>query len=190
MAIADVLFGAVNPSGKLTMTFPRSLGQVPIYYNQKNTGRPLGNKEGNFEKFKSNYIDERNEPLFPFGFGLSYTTFEYSNIKLSETSFNANQTVKVSVDIINTGNFDGKEVVQLYIRDLVGSVTRPIKELKGFQKINIKKGEKQTVTFDISVEDLKFYNSDLKHVAEPGEFEIFIGSNSDTNLKLKLVLVI
>ena len=189
-AIADVLFGDVNPSGKLTMTFPRSLGQVPIYYNQKNTGRPLGNKEGNFEKFKSNYIDERNEPLFPFGFGLSYTTFEYSNIKISENSFKANQTVKVSVDITNTGNFDGKEVVQLYIRDLVGSVTRPIKELKGFQKINIKKGEKQTVTFDISVEDLKFYNSDLKYVAEPGDFEVFIGSNSDTNLKEKLVLVI
>lgn len=189
-AIADVLFGDVNPSGKLTMTFPRSLGQVPIYYNQKNTGRPLGNSEGNFEKFKSNYIDERNEPLFPFGFGLSYTTFEYSNIKISDTTINENQRVKVSVDITNTGNFDGKEVVQLYIRDLVGSVTRPIKELKGFQKINIKKGEKQTVTFDISVEDLKFYNSDLKYVAEPGEFEIFIGSNSDTNLKLKLVLVI
>ena len=189
LAIADVLFGAVNPSGKLTMTFPRNVGQIPIYYNEKNTGRPLGNKEGNFEKFRSNYIDERNEPLFPFGFGLSYTTFEYSNLKISETSFKANQTVKVAVDITNTGNFDGKEVVQLYIRDLVGSVTRPLKELKGFQKINIKKGAKQTVTFDISVEDLKFYNSDLKYVAEPGEFEIFIGTSSDTSLKLKLVLV-
>ena len=189
LAIADVLFGDINPSGKLTMTFPRNVGQIPIYYNEKNTGRPLGNKEGNFEKFRSNYIDERNEPLFPFGFGLSYTTFEYSNLKISETSFKANQTVKVAVDITNTGNFDGKEVVQLYIRDLVGSVTRPVKELKGFQKINIKKGEKQTVTFDISVEDLKFYNSDLKYVAEPGEFEIFIGTSSDTSLKLKLVLV-
>ena len=189
LAIADVLFGNVNPSGKLTMTFPRNVGQIPIYYNEKNTGRPLNNKEGNFEKFRSNYIDERNEPLFPFGFGLSYTTFEYSNLKISETSFKANQTVKVAVDITNTGNFDGKEVVQLYIRDLVGSVTRPLKELKGFQKINIKKGAKQTVTFDISVEDLKFYNSDLKFVAEPGEFEIFIGSNSDTSLKEKLVLV-
>ncbi len=189
LAIADVLFGDINPSGKLTMTFPRNVGQIPIYYNEKNTGRPLGNKEGNFEKFRSNYIDERNEPLFPFGFGLSYTTFEYSNLKLSETTFKSNQTIKVSVDITNTGNFDGKEVVQLYIRDLVGSVTRPVKELKGFRKINIKKGEKQTVTFDISVEDLKFYNSDLKYVAEPGEFEIFIGTSSDTSLKLKLVLV-
>ena len=153
-------------------------------------GRPLNNTEGNFEKFRSNYIDERNEPLFPFGFGLSYTTFDYSNIKISETTLKANQTVKISVDVTNTGNFDGKEIVQLYIRDLVGNVTRPLKELKGFQKINLKKGEKQTVTFDISVEDLKFYNSDLKHVAEPGDFEIFIGSNSNANLKLKLVLVI
>ena len=188
-AIADVLFGNVNPSGKLTMTFPRSVGQVPIYYNQKNTGRPLVNTEGKFEKFRSNYIDERNEPLFPFGFGLSYTTFEYSNLKVSSNTMNFNQTLKVTVDITNTGNFDGKEIVQLYIRDLVGSVTRPIKELKGFQKINIKKGEKQTVTFEISVQDLKFYNSDLQFVAEPGEFEIYVGGSSNTNLRTKIELV-
>nr|WP_225318024.1 beta-glucosidase BglX [Flavobacterium luteum] len=188
-AIADVLFGDENPSGKLTTTFPRSLGQVPIYYASKNTGRPLGNIEGKFEKFKSNYIDERNEPLFPFGFGLSYTTFEYSNMKLSSSKMNTNDKLKVSVDVTNTGNYDGKEVVQLYIRDLVGTVTRPLKELKGFQKIALKKGEKQTVTFQISQEDLKFYNSDLKFVAETGEFEVFIGGNSDTQLKEKFELV-
>lgn len=183
LAIADVLFGDENPSGKLTMTFPRSLGQVPIYYNHKNTGRPLGNKDGVFEKFKSNYIDERNEPLFPFGYGLSYTTFEYSNLKISSTKISLSETLKVTVDVANTGNLDGKEVVQLYIRDLVGSVTRPLRELKGFQKITIKKGERQTVTFQITAEDLKFYNSDLQFVAEPGEFEIFVGSNSNAELK-------
>jgi beta-glucosidase len=188
-AIADVLFGNENPSGKLTTTFPRSVGQVPIYYAAKNTGRPLGNKEGIFEKFKTNYIDERNEPLFPFGFGLSYTSFDYSNLRLSTTTIKPNETVLASVDVTNTGNFDGKEVVQLYIRDLVGSITRPIKELKGFQKINLKKGEKQTVTFEIAVEDLKFYNSDLQFVAEPGKFQVFIGTNSDTTNKIEFDLV-
>lgn len=188
-AIADVLFGDENPSGKLTTTFPRSIGQVPIYYASKNTGRPLGNNDGKFEKFKSNYIDERNEPLFPFGYGLSYTNFEYSNMKISASKINSNETLKVSVDVSNTGNYDGKEVVQLYIRDVVGSVTRPIKELKGFQKVAIKKGEKQTITFEITQEDLKFYNSDLQFVAEPGEFEVFIGGNSDTQLKEKFLLI-
>ncbi len=188
-AIADVLFGDENPSGKLTTTFPRSVGQIPIYYSHKNTGRPLGNKEGKFEKFRSNYLDQRNEPLFPFGFGLSYTTFEYSNLKLSAPKINSKQNLKVTVDVANTGDFDGKEVVQLYIRDLVGSVTRPVKELKGFQKISIKKGEKQTVTFDISVQDLKFYNAELQFVAEPGAFEIFVGANSDTDIKAKFELV-
>ena len=189
LAIADVLFGTINPSGKITATFPRSIGQIPIYYNQKNTGRPLGNKDGQFEKFKSNYIDLRNEPLFPFGYGLSYTNFDYSNFKLSTSVINFNQNITASVDITNSGNYDGEEVVQLYIRDLVGSVTRPIKELKGFQKVNIKKGEKQTITFSISVQDLKFYNSDLKFVAETGDFEIFIGTNSDTQMKLNFKLI-
>ncbi len=188
-AISDVLFGAVNPSGKLTMTFPRSVGQVPIYYSAKNTGRPLGNKEGVFEKFKSNYIDMRNEPLFPFGYGLSYTKFEYSNLKISNNKISTNQTLTVSVDVTNTGNFDGKEIVQLYTKDLVGSVTRPIKELKGFQKIDLKKGEKQTVVFELSAQDLKFYNSELQFVAEPGDFEVFVGTNSDTTLKAKFELV-
>ncbi|SEA69548.1 beta-glucosidase [Flavobacterium gillisiae] len=183
-AIADVLFGIENPSGKLTTTFPRSVGQVPIYYSHKNTGRPLGNKEGNFEKFKSNYIDERNEPLYPFGFGLSYTTFEYSNLKTSSEKMNSNEKINVSVDITNTGNFDGKEVVQLYLRDVVGSITRPLKELKGFQKIALKKGEKKTVTFEISIEELKFYNSDLEFVAEDGQFEVYIGGSSNTDNKV------
>ncbi|WP_413998515.1 beta-glucosidase BglX [Flavobacterium sp. W1B] len=188
-AIADVLFGNENPSGKLTATFPRNVGQVPIYYNQKNTGRPLMNKEGKFEKFRSNFIDERNEPLFAFGYGLSYTSFDYSNLKISSDKMKFNDTLKVTVDVTNTGNYDGKEVVQLYIRDLIGSVTRPVRELKGFQKINLKKGEKQTVTFDISVEDLKFYNSDLEFVAEPGAFQIFVGtdSNADKNVSFELI---
>jgi beta-glucosidase len=188
-AIADVLFGDENPSGKLTTTFPRSIGQIPIYYNAKNTGRPLGNSEGKFEKFKTNYIDERNEPLFRFGFGLSYTSFTYGNLFISSNKMTASETINVSVPITNSGKFDGKEVVQLYIRDVIGSVTRPLKELKGFQKIEIKKGETKTVTFEISIEDLKFYNADLQFVAEPGKFEIFIGTNSDTTNKIEFDLV-
>ena len=188
-AIADVIFGIENPSGKLTTTFPRSVGQIPIFYNHKNTGRPLGNSEGKFEKFKSNYLDERNEPLFPFGYGLSYTNFNYNNLRLSANKINSKTTLIASIDITNTGKFDGKEIVQLYIRDLVGSVTRPVKELKGFKKIDFTKGEKQTVTFEISVEDLKFYNSDLKFVAEPGMFEVFIGTNSATTLSAKFELI-
>ena len=188
-AIAGVLFGDVTPSGKLSATFPRSVGQVPIYYAAKNTGRPLGNKQGNFEKFRSNYLDERNEPLFPFGFGLSYTAFKYSNLRLSANTMKSNDKLQAFVDVTNTGNFDGKEVVQLYIRDLVGSVTRPIKELKGFKKISLKKGETQTVSFEITVEDLKFYNSDLQFVAEPGRFQLFIGTNSDTTDKIEFDLV-
>ncbi|MDO9038149.1 MAG: beta-glucosidase BglX, partial [Lutibacter sp.] len=168
LAISDVLFGDVNPSGKLTATFPRSVGQIPIFYNHKNTGRPLLNTEGKFEKFRSNYIDERNEPLFPFGFGLSYTTFNYGKIAISSDKMKVADKIKISVDVTNSGNYDGKEVVQLYIRDLVGSVTRPVKELKGFQKIFLKKGETKTVTFTLSIEDLKFYDYDLNFVAEPG----------------------
>lgn len=189
LAISDVLFGDVNPSGKLTATFPRNVGQIPIFYNHKNTGRPLGNKEGKFEKFKSNYLDIQNEPLYPFGYGLSYTTFDYSNIKLSSTKTNANESIEVTVDVTNSGNYDGKEVVQLYIRDLVGSITRPIKELKGFQKVDIKKGETKTVSFKVTENDLKFYNSNLDFVCEPGYFEVFVGTNSNTNLKSKFELV-
>lgn len=188
-AIADVLFGDTNPSGKLTMTFPRNVGQIPIYYNHKNTGRPLGNKEGRFEKFKTNYLDVPNEPLFPFGFGLSYTTFSYSNLKISKDKLTKNESITVSVEITNTGNFDGKEVVQMYIRDLVGTVTRPVKELKGFDKIFIKKGETKTVTFTISEEDLKFYNSELDFISEAGDFEVFVGTDSDITEKVQFTLL-
>ena len=176
-AIADVLFGDVNPSGKLTTSFPQNVGQVPIYYAHKNTGRPLG--EGKwFEKFRSNYLDVSNDPLYPFGYGLSYTTFSYSDVKLSSASLKGNQTLTASVTVTNTGKRDGKETVQLYIRDLVGSITRPVKELKGFQKISLKAGESRTVTFSITPNDLKFYNGDLKYDWEPGEFSIMIGASS------------
>ena len=189
LAISDVLFGDVVPSGKLTATWPRSVGQIPIYYSHKNTGRPLGNEEGKFEKFKSNYIDERIEPLYPFGYGLSYTKFDYSKVKISSNKMAKNDKITVSVDIKNTGNYDGKEVVQLYTRDLVGSVTRPVKELKGFQKVEIKKSETKTVSFTITEEDLKFYNQNLEFIAEPGTFEVFIGANSDTKNKEAFELV-
>ncbi|MCX2679296.1 beta-glucosidase BglX [Galbibacter sp. EGI 63066] len=182
LAISDVLFGDVNPSGKLTATFPMNVGQVPIYYNHKNTGRPLSNKEGKFEKFRSNYLDVRNEPLYPFGYGLSYTNFDYSNLKLSSETISMQDTLEVFVDIANTGDYDGKEVVQLYIRDLVGSVTRPVKELKAFKKIELKKGETKNISFELSVEDLKFYNSDLDFVAEPGMFQVFVGTDSESVL--------
>ncbi|WP_114791956.1 beta-glucosidase BglX [Niabella yanshanensis] len=176
-AIADVLFGDVNPSGKLTMSFPQNLGQIPIYYAHKNTGRPLA--EGKwFQKFRSNYIDVSNDPLYPFGYGLGYSSFTYSDVKLSSASLKGNQTLKASITLTNSGKYDGKEVVQLYIRDVVGSVTRPMKELKGFQKVAVKAGESKTIIFNITPEDLKFYNSNLKYDWEPGEFEIMVGSNS------------
>jgi beta-glucosidase len=184
-AIADVLFGDVNPSGKLSTTFPQNVGQVPLFYNHKNTGRPLG--EGKwFSKFRSNYLDVSNDPLYPFGFGLSYTQFSYSDVKLSTSSPKGNQSVTASVTVTNTGKAEGKEVVQLYLRDLVGSVTRPVQELKGFQKIALKPGESKTISFTITPETLKFYNYDLKYVWEPGEFEIMIGGNSRDVKKAKL----
>jgi len=185
-AITKVLYGDVNPSGKLSMTFPRNVGQVPIYYSHKNTGRPLSDEKVEnceFEKFRSNYLDVCNSPLFPFGYGLSYTTFQYSDVKLSTNKLTKSESIIVSVDVTNTGNYEGKEVVQLYIRDLVGSVTRPVKELKGFQKVMIKKGETKTVSFTITEKDLKFYDYNLDLVAEPGQFEVFIGTNSDTKNK-------
>jgi beta-glucosidase len=176
-AIADVLFGDVNPSGKLTTSFPQSLGQVPIYYAHKNTGRPL--PEGKwFEKFRSNYLDVSNDPLYPFGYGLSYTTFSYSDVKLTSKLMNNTSNITATVTLKNTGTKDGAEVVQLYIQDLVGSVTRPVKELKGFQKVFLKAGESKEISFKITAEDLKFYNAALKFVAEPGDFKAFIGSSS------------
>lgn len=176
-AITDALFGDVNPSGKLTTTWPQNVGQVPLFYNHKNTGRPLGEAKW-FEKFKTNYLDVSNDPVYPFGYGLSYTQFNYGELQLSKTNLKGNETLKASVTITNTGQFAGKEVVQLYIRDVVGSVTRPVKELRGFQKIELQPGESRLVTFAITPEDLKFYNYDLKYDWEPGEFQIMIGTNS------------
>ncbi len=184
-AIADVLLGDVNPSGKLTMTFPQNVGQIPLFYAHKNTGRPLGEGQW-FSKFRSNYLDVSNDPLYPFGYGLSYTNFEYSDVSVSSSSLKGNQTLCASVTITNAGKYDGEEVVQLYIRDVVGSVTRPVKELKGFQKIRLKASETKTVSFNITTDDLKFYNSSLQYVWEPGEFEIMIGSNS-RDVKVKKV---
>ena len=175
-AIADALLGKVNPSGKLSMSFPQNVGQIPIYYNHKNTGRPLTGKW--FSKFQSNYIDVSNEPLYPFGYGLSYTQFEYGDIQLSAKELKGNQKLKVTVNVKNTGSVAGKEVVQLYIRDVVGSITRPVQELKGFNKIELAAGETKTVSFEITPELLKFYNTNLKYDWEAGEFQIMVGPNS------------
>jgi beta-glucosidase len=150
---------------------------VPIYYAHKNTGRPLPQGQW-FQKFRSNYLDVSNEPQYPFGYGLSYSTFQYSDLKLNDTTLKGAQKLTASVTVTNSGRYDGKEVVQLYIRDVVGSSTRPVKELKGFQKVDLKAGESKTVTFTITPEDLKFYNYDLKYDWEPGEFVIMVGPNS------------
>lgn len=176
-AIADVLFGNVCPGGKLTTTFPRNIGQIPLYYNHKPTGRPY--IDGAFDtKFKSNYLDSPNGPLYPFGFGLSYTTFQYGDLKLSKTRLRGNETLTASISISNTGNYEGEEVVQLYIGDPVASISRPVKELKGFQKIALKPGESKEVSFRITTEELKFYNSNLRYDWEAGDFIIQIGGNS------------
>lgn len=189
LAISDVLYGKVNPSAKLPMTFPRSVGQIPIFYNHKNTGRPLDSEKTEkceFQKFRSNYLDECNTPLYPFGYGLSYTQFAYNNLNVSSKNLKGNQTLKVSVELKNSGKYDGAEIVQLYIRDLVGSNTRPVKELKGFQKINLKAGETKTVVFNVTPEDLKFYDNNLKYDWESGEFEIFVGGDSQKTISQKI----
>jgi beta-glucosidase len=173
-AIADVLFGDYNPSGKLTITFPRNVGQIPIYYAARNTGRPMDPNN----KYSSKYLDAPNTPLYPFGHGLSYTTFEYGNITLSKNQITPTEKLQVKIMLRNTGNYDGEETTQLYIRDMVGSVTRPLKELRGFQKTFLRKGESRELTFTLSVEDLKFYNKDLKWNYEAGAFKVFVGTNS------------
>jgi beta-glucosidase len=175
-AIADVLFGDYNPSGKLPMSFPRTEGQIPIYYNHYNTGRPAANDSD--VNYVSAYIDLPNSPKFPFGYGLSYTNFEYSNISLSKNQLKAGEKIVATVTVSNTGNYDGEEVVQLYIRDITGSVVRPVKELKGFQKIFLRKGETKEIKFNIGIEDLRFYNDKLQYIYEPGDFKLFIGGNS------------
>jgi len=175
-AVADVLFGNYNPSGKITASFPRNVGQIPIYYNQLNTGRPY--HPGDSPKFKSDYLDVPNTPLYPFGYGLSYTTFSYSDINLSNKTLKPGGKITATVNVTNTGTLSGKETIQMYTRQMVGSIARPLKELKGFKQINLEPGETKKVTFSLSVDDLKFYISDLKHVYEPGDFKIFIGTNS------------
>lgn len=186
-AIADVLFGDYNPSGKLPMTFPRDEGQIPIYYNNFNTGRPSINED---KMYKSSYIDLPNTPQFSFGHGLSYTTFGYSNLRLSKSKMKSNETIEVSLTLTNTGKLAGEEVVQLYLRDRFGSVVRPIKELKDFQKIKLEAGESKTIIFVIDKEKLSFYNKDLEWIAEPGDFDLMIGSSSsDIRLNSEFELI-
>jgi len=186
-AIADVLFGDYNPSGKLPMSFPVNEGQIPIYYNHYNTGRPATSDSDRF--YRSAYTDISIYPKFPFGYGLSYTSFSYSDIKLSNSYFKPGQSLSASVTITNTGKFDGKETVQIYIRDMVGSVVRPVKELKGFQQVFLKPGESKTIRFTITENDLRFYNDKLDFIYEPGDFKIFVGGNSrdvkEADFKLK-----
>ncbi len=184
--IADVLFGKYNPSGKLPMSFPRHVGQCPIYYNHKSTGRPVAKGP---DVFWSHYIDSPNSPLYPFGFGLSYTTFEYNNLRLDKESMKTNETLTVSVDVTNTGSIDGHEVVQLYIQDLFASVTRPVKELKGFEKVLIKAGETKTVSIQLTEEELGFYGRDYTFGAEVGDFKIFVGGNSVDLLEINFELI-
>ncbi len=184
-AIADVVFGDYNPSGKLTATWPRNVGQIPIYHSTKNTGRPAPKK---FKKFTSNYLDSENTPLIPFGYGLSYTTFEYSELKLNTKEIHQGESIQIQVTVKNTGEFDGEEVVQLYLRDVVRSITPPQKQLKGFKKVFIKKGEQKSLTLTLNPEDLKFYNSNLEFISEPGEFEVFVGGNSDAQLRGEFTL--
>ncbi|KUJ56089.1 beta-glucosidase BglX [Chryseobacterium aquaticum] len=183
-SIADVLFGTVNPGGKLPMTFPRTEGQIPVYYNHYNTGRPAKNNTD--RNYVSAYIDLDNDPKFPFGYGLSYTQFKYSDMNLSSNNLKGNQTLNISVNVTNSGNYDGEEVVQLYIRDLFGKVVRPVKELKGFQKVFIKKGETKAINFTLSPENLKFYDDQLNYDWEGGEFDIMIGTDSQ-NVQTKRI---
>ena len=182
-SIADVLFGDVNPSGKLTMTFPKNVGQIPIYYAHKNTGRPLEGPDGQgkwFVKFRSNYLDVDNDPVYPFGYGLSYTTFSYGPVKLSGERMAEGGSLTASVDVTNTGSVPGKEVVQMYIKDVKASVSRPVRELKGFEKLLLQPGETRTVSFEIGPDALSFYNQEMEYAAEAGEFKVFIGGDSLT----------
>jgi beta-glucosidase len=184
-AVAQVLYGDYNPSGKLPMSFPRTVGQCPIYYNNYNTGRP-DNAEKNV--FWSHYTDVEKTPLYPFGYGLSYTKFEYKNLKISKSEFNKKETVKVTVEVTNTGNYEGKEVVQLYIHDLVASIARPVLELKGFELTNLKKGETKTITFNLTDKELGFFNNEGTYLVEAGTFKIRVGGSSDSGLETQFEL--
>jgi beta-glucosidase len=187
-AIADILFGKVNPSGKLPVTFPRNLGQVPISYSDKNTGRPY-DPEGMEQKYLSRYIDVPNSPLFPFGYGLSYTQFDYSDLQLNKQVITRNDTLEISIMIKNSGDMDGKEIVQLYVRDLVGSVTRPLKELKGFQKLDLKSGQEKKLVFHLTADDLTFFTLNNKMESEPGQFTIWVGKDSSSGLSANFELI-
>jgi len=187
-AVADVLFGDYNPAGKLTVTFPRNIGQIPLFYNMKNTGRPKDMKGAN-PKYVSRYLDSENTPLYPFGYGLSYTTFSYKNTIISGTQISKDTPLKITTEITNTGNFDGEEIVQLYIKDKFGSITRPIKELKGYKKIFLKKGASKTVEFTLSAKDLKFYNDKLEYVNEVGQYELFVAESSDSKFTHKFSFI-
>lgn len=187
-AIADVVFGDVNPSGKLTVSMPVNVGQVPIYYNHMNTGRPKNPADPSFQKYRSNYIDAPNEPLYPFGYGLSYTTYDYSDFHIDKTAMNRDGSVTASVKVTNTGDREGNETVQFYIRDVRGSVARPVKELKHFETVNLKPGESKTVDFRITPDMLKFYDYNLDYVAEPGEFQVMAGPDSRNVTTLSFTL--
>jgi beta-glucosidase len=186
-AIADVLFGNYNPSGKLTMSFPRNVGQIPVYYNHKNTGRPQPEGEG--QKFRSNYLDVSNDPLFPFGYGLSYTSFSYGDILLNKKQIHPTETLEIKFTVTNSGNYDGEETVQLYVQDVYASIAQPVKQLKAFQKVLLKKGEKRELNFKLTTQDLKFFNQDLKQVFEPGDFNVFVGTNSRDVKKASFTLL-
>ncbi len=188
-AVADALFGKCNPSGRLPVTFPRNLGQVPIYYSVKNTGRPI-NPATPHEKYKSNYLDSGNDPLYPFGFGLSYTTFAYSAPKLDRNTLQPGDTLTVTVDVTNTGAVDGVETAQLYLHDLVADVARPVRELKGFQRVELKAGEHRQISFTIGEKELTFLRADMTWGTEPGEFDVFIGSNSRDLQSARFQLVV
>ena len=176
-AIADVLFGDTVPGGKLTSTFPRSVGQVPIRYNYRTTGRPP-HSDSSISKYTTGYIDQLHTPLYPFGYGLSYTTFEYGDVRLDKSEMTADGTIRATIEVSNSGGRAGSEVVQMYIRDIAGSVTRPVKELKGFEKIYLEPGESRTVEFTLTADMLRFWNYDMEYVWEQGDFEVMVGGNS------------
>lgn len=187
-AITDILYGDVNPSGKLTMSFPYSVGQVPVYYNHFNTGRPQGAEDAQV-RYVSQFLDIPNEPLFPFGYGLSYTTFSYQNMKLSKATITPNDKLEVSITVKNTGKVAGEEIVQLYVRDLVGEVVRPLKELKGFKKVRLEPGEEKEITFEITEENLRYHHSDLSFASDEGSFEVYVGPNSKDVQSLPFQLI-
>jgi len=193
-ALADILLGKANPSGKLPVTFPKVVGQIPMHYNHKNCGRPVDPKDWvQMDKIPvkafqtslgntSHYIDAGYEPLYPFGYGLSYTTYEYSNLKLNKTKVQNDENLEITFTLKNTGEVAGEEVAQLYVRDLAGNVTRPVRELKGFKRVALAAGEEQKVTITLAIDDLAFTNEDMKQVVEPGDFQIWVGGDSRATL--------